>query len=454
MLRRMDAQTVSPYALLVVAFVVLSGWRPQSRETSLAEVVLTEARTAPRQPPCMAWPYALADAVLLLRRQYVPVATGRQNRSHWPAPWGEREAAEARRCARGSAREVAALHEALARSGPVGSRHSTAVRVETQWSGRERALGPVLHSLVPLLWWAALTPHLLPDDLGADPVAVRGTTRSAGRQNSSRPPVWLLPPPLHVFAAGGECARARHALACFVQPAGGQLGWASDAPAGRRLKAAQHELCDGVRCYATASLAAAGTSSTPEAAVIEDPAAATSANVVHEGGNQSMGGVAESRLTGGGGARGKAAGTTRRSQRKRRAAGGERGGRVGPRSDGEGEVVPKKQRHRADRRREGNVTREGSVMRRREGNRSSVIRAVVRAAGRIAGRAHRPGRASGRARAISGAPTAADGASANLEGGRSSRSLWWTVVSPGGNASDAAAPPVDQVGDGSGGGGG
>ena len=61
-------------AAVLVVFVVLSGWRPYSRESTSDEVTAAEAASMknPTAAACWTWPYATVDAILLQRRQYLP----------------------------------------------------------------------------------------------------------------------------------------------------------------------------------------------------------------------------------------------------------------------------------------------------------------------------------------------------------------------------------------------
>jgi hypothetical protein len=229
----------------LLALILLSGWRPHSRETSLAEVAAAEAADVP--PPdgvgeaCWAWPYSSADAVLLQRRTFIPakpgLQTSRSNQTRWPAPrpsW-TRAHADAAMCVQRASLEADALHEALSDDAP--SWASTSERaVVPEWAGRERALGPILLSLVPLMWWIALDNSTL--RVGTD-LLVRSITRdnpdpfeTSGGNITDDEVTWivgrgrgagrtvLLPPVLPIFAGSHACQDNGFSLSCFLRPEG------------------------------------------------------------------------------------------------------------------------------------------------------------------------------------------------------------------------------------------
>lgn len=252
-------------ATCVVA-LFLTGWQPHSRETSLAEVNAAEAQAGVGMgiPDCWQWPFATADLVLQ-RRQYIPARPGvpvsQLNHSHWPAPlpWN-RLRVEVASCVERAASEASALYDmlsadVLSATADIDS-HASAPHVHhaviPDWVGRERSLGSILHSLVPLLWWIALensTVEVVADgnsDLMANSIArspafhvepaathllgagdlpggLSTTTWLgfiAGGAPHRRGNVVLRPPVLQVFAGSDACEFEGYTLSCFLHPAG------------------------------------------------------------------------------------------------------------------------------------------------------------------------------------------------------------------------------------------
>ena len=214
--------------LLGAMFVLLTGWQPHSLETDEEEVATAELTRAPSIAiwPCYSKPYSTADSILLQRHQYSPEAAIIMNRRKWPEKWGARQ--QQFRCLEKSDQEafdfIKDLTSASNMSGSSnGGQSSTNYQlVQAHWSGRERALGPILHSLVPLVWWSALAPNSkLSSTNNQGHGNVPRADQSHPQPSEAKERVRLLPPVLRVFAGSHRCSAAGHSLGCFLHPKGG-----------------------------------------------------------------------------------------------------------------------------------------------------------------------------------------------------------------------------------------
>lgn len=217
---------ILPTSLAVAVFVAATGWRPWSRATTPLQVLEREEAE---------WSAALcfnAPAELpLQRRQYVPSKPQRRsltNSSPWPTS-RTNESPRAPQCSHealsASARLLAVLEGNRSfMEGPGGARTGRDVPhiVRPRWVGRELALGPIVHALVPLLWAVSLEANPSSAMAAFAPRARALSGKDATSSSEAAMPT-LLSPELRVFAASSTCTAEAHSLACFLRPAGRHL---------------------------------------------------------------------------------------------------------------------------------------------------------------------------------------------------------------------------------------
>ena len=179
----MSSRRLAVIAATTVWCLIITGWRPGSREYV--------PRTAPPACSCIGVPIEQRSVDLLLqRRMFLPeLPTKIEPGCH---------AAVRSLAPSAMAAEFAALLHANSRGAP----HSCTQDFQPVWFGRERTLGPLIHSLVPLLWFVALRAYV-------------NTTGPGLPITGQLLPARLLPLKLRALADGRQCTS--QSMECFIK---------------------------------------------------------------------------------------------------------------------------------------------------------------------------------------------------------------------------------------------